>query len=370
VKQAINSIRERRIQRILGAPTNRILDLPWVKRALCIVMVAGSYLVFATFFFPYSNEDLRLIKLMASASGIPWWMIAAFFLLRSSTRRITSLPDEYLDERELELRDWAFRMGYLVVRRIGLALSALTVLGYLVFYVLYLFTAASSFYSSATEVRPWWGYAFENLNDYIKDVIGPMPLFTLSTLIILLTYVAYSFPQILLAWRDAREQKAAATPERIEVDLKALSDHYALTSKRYFKLLIAAVISLPAAFGAVALLFSVPLMGMLGAFGFLFAPGVYLWAEIKLISIVYTLRKSDLAKVRRQQLATLTILGAMAGVAIPVLFVVATYSADKTGMPIWIAMFSGLAAVGFHSAAYATLRLTSLELVSGETTSS
>ena len=368
--QTINTIREKRIQRILAAPTNRILDLPWVKRLLCIVMVAGSYMVLASNLIPYSNKDLLMVKILTGASGIPWWMIAAFFVLRSSTRRITSLPDQYLDEREIELRDWAFKMGYLVVRRIGLAISGLILMGYAMFYAFYLFTAFSTFYSAPSEEKTWWGTLLENFNDYLKDVVGPMPILTYASIIFLLTYVAYSFPLILVAWRDARDQLATTSNEPVHTETQLLADQFKRTSKRYFKLLIAAVLSIPGAFGTVFLLFVLPIFSLLTMAAFLFAPAVYIWAEVKVISALFTLKVSGLLKSRQKELLRLAVGAAIAGAAVPGMYGMAVINADLAIAAFWIAIASGLTAVGLHIAAFTTLRLVSNELVSGETTSS
>ncbi|MCX8529385.1 MAG: hypothetical protein ORN27_04880 [Rhodoluna sp.] len=367
----MKEFRARRIAKILAAPTNRILDEPWVKRILSIVMIAGSYIYLAGLLIPYSNKDLVILKIMFGAGGLPWWMIVAFFLLRSSMRRITSLPDEYLDEREMELRDSSFKLGYLVVGRIGLALSGIVVLITSLGLAIYYFTP----FSWTSTPRPTWYEAlYKSINAYISDVFGTDPLLTLGSLVILLTYVAYSFPLIILAWRDARTvpEKAPIAPQVIvpKVELPEVSAQLAKTSKIYFRLLIGAVVSLPGAFGLVALMFVLPIFAMLAFAAFLFAPAVYVWAEIKLISTVQKLKKLGLAKSRTVQLLAMSIVAAIAGATIPSLYFIALSNPENVGNLFWVALGAGVVALGTHSAAFVTIRLTSLELVSDETTSS
>jgi hypothetical protein len=367
----VKQFRARRIQKILAAPTNRVLDASWVKRLLSIVMVAGSYIYLAGLLIPYSNKSLLLVKIAFGAGAFPWWMIAAFFLLRSSMRRITSLPDEYLDEREMELRDSSFKLGYLVIRRIGLALSGLVVLTTTLGYAIYYFTPFSW---TSTPHMTWYENLYKSINDYISDVFGTDPLLTLGSLIILLTYVAYSFPLIILAWRDARNirESALLDPPVATAEFKALelSGQLAKTSKIYFRLLIGAVVSMPGAFGLVTLMFVLPIFGMLAFAAFLFAPAVYFWAEIKLISTVHRLRKFGIAKRRSVQLLTLSILAAIAGATIPSLYFITLSNQDNAVSFLWVAFGAGVVAIGAHTAAFVTIRLTSVELVSGETTSS
>jgi hypothetical protein len=113
-------------------------------------------------------------------------------------RRITSLPDEYLDELEIANRDWAFKTGYLVIRRVGLALTAI---GFTTLFILY-----------ATRPRTWeWPspkHPLQGIEDALANYFGGLTaggsFVFYFQVIALLTYVAYAFPIILLAWRESK----------------------------------------------------------------------------------------------------------------------------------------------------------------------
>ena len=232
----IEAMRRSRIESILGNPPRGVLISGVFRRLLCIVAVLFSYTYFAFQLIPntdcvkgqcevITNPTLAQIWLLI-AYGIfatlsflaPPIMIVSFFLLRRSMRRITSLPDEFLDEREIANRDWAFRTGYLVVRRIGFGVAAaLAILSVIGFYP-----------------GPGWANGkshsvlfVEHLNVYIVSLVSNNAVTFFARLIALLTYVAYSFPWILLAWRESKvEQPApiepaqpisASTPERVNL---------------------------------------------------------------------------------------------------------------------------------------------------------
>lgn len=365
---AISQVRTRRIEKLLAAPTNRILDERVVKRLLCVLLVAGSYVYLAGLLIPFSNKDLLHIKNAFGAGGLPWWMFAAFFLLRSSMRRITSLPDQYLDEREIELRDSSFKLGYLVVRRIGLASSAVVVSATAVTSLAYFFTPQSYAYNPNHEPS-WAEVAYKAVNEFIVDVLGEAPIMTIGALIILLTFVAYSFPLIFLAWRDSKTKREPVVVEAREVKIPLLSEQFAKTSKRYFKLLIAVAISLPSSFIFVGLMFVLPIFGLVSVAVYAFGPGVFLWAEIKLIEAILKLKIAGLNLPRRLQLTRLASGAAVSGGLVPAAFLAMTINNELAAGGFWIAIAGGLAAVGFHVAAFISLRLTSVELASRETTS-
>ncbi len=365
----MNAYRLKRIQKVLSAPTNRVLDEPVVKRILSIITIASAYIYLAALLIPYSNKSFLLIKLMFVAGGLPWWMIVSFILLRSSMRRITSLPDEYLDEREIGLRDSSFKLGYLVVRRLGLALSALVVLEVAATWVVYYLTPMSYTYNPVHEVT-WYEAAIKAINEYVTDVLGEAPVLTLGSLVILLTYVAYSFPLIILAWRDARNKREIVELPSPEVKIDSLAQKFEKTSKVYFRLLIGVAISIPVAFLSVMLMFVLPIFGLLTVAAFAFGPFVYLWAEIKLIIAIFSLKFQNLNLPRRKQLTRLASFASISGAVVPVSFVVAIFNNQNAGPSFWVAIAGGFAAVGCHVAAFISLRLASVELTSGETTSS
>lgn len=198
IKKFWNSYRAKRIDHLLNWPTSWILSNPWVKRSLAATAVISSWW-FLILLTPglFRGFDSPVPYLLLS--GII--MISSFMLLRQSVRRITSLPDEYLDEREIENRDWAYRLGYLVVRRIGLFATV----GLIVFSILVKFGSYSVTIDSITDFpeSPWRG-AYQEASDFIRAYFALTPLENILMIMILLTYVAYSFPVILLAWREAK----------------------------------------------------------------------------------------------------------------------------------------------------------------------
>lgn len=163
---------------------SKATDSALVKRfAASAAVVSSYYLLFLA--LQLGTFDSRLIPIVASVAV----MIASVLVLRASTHRITTLDDDQLDEREVEVRNWAFRTGYLVVRRVGLALvlvsSVVTVAG--------LYVIGSPLQS-----------VYDATANYLHELVGQTPWVLLTLLIGLLTYVAYSFPLVLIAWRDAK----------------------------------------------------------------------------------------------------------------------------------------------------------------------
>jgi hypothetical protein len=109
-------------------------------------------------------------------------------------RRVTLLPNEYLDELQITNRDWAFKTGYLVIRRIGFGVALLFA---------FLATVGNQFtgFSAGYGRIPT---AFRTLERYISDLSTEDPFGFYFKAFLLLAFVAYSFPLILLAWREAR----------------------------------------------------------------------------------------------------------------------------------------------------------------------
>jgi hypothetical protein len=140
--------RKAKIERLLSTPPSGFLVSKGFRRFLCVVAVVFSYFYLFTILVDVrrlieeqirdSKGVINLDKLDSTQSFLwelasainwvtfltPYILLGSFLLLRNSMRRITSLPDEYLDELEIANRDWAFKTGYLVVRRLGLAVTA------------------------------------------------------------------------------------------------------------------------------------------------------------------------------------------------------------------------------------------------------
>jgi len=212
----IASMRRSRIERILSNPPRGVLISGAFRRLLCIVAVLFSYIYFAFMLIPRSDCVKNHCEIITNPTLAQIWfliaygifallalwalpiMIGSFFLLRRSMRRVTSLPDEYLDEREIANRDWAFRTGYLVVRRIGLGAAVLLAI-----------LSAIGFYPG-----PGWASGksqsvlfVEQINAYVVSLVANNPVAFFAQLFAVLTYVAYSFPLILLAWRESKVEQ-------------------------------------------------------------------------------------------------------------------------------------------------------------------
>lgn len=217
-------IRKAKIERLLSTPPSGFWISKGYRRTLSVVSVVFSYYYLITLLLPVSISEMLQNPLRADdgvlylddldstenfiyelanvLTGIgtfsPLILLTCLLLLRSSMRRITSLPDEYLDELEIVNRDWAFKTGYLVIRRVGLAS---TVIGFITLFILYV-----------TRPRTWeWPnpkHPFQNVEDALTNYFGGLTeggsFVFYFQVIALLTYVAYSFPIILLAWRESK----------------------------------------------------------------------------------------------------------------------------------------------------------------------
>ena len=223
-KLFLANMNKAKIERLLNTPPSGFWISKGYRRTLSVVSVVFSYYYLITLLLPVSISGmlqnplraadgvLYLDKLDATEKFIyelanvltgigtfsPLILLTCLLLLRSSMRRITSLPDEYLDELEIVNRDWAFKTGYLVIRRVGLAL---TVIGFTTLFILFV-----------TRPRTWEWPSPEHPLHGVEDVLasyfdgltaGGSFVFYFQV-IALLTYVAYAFPIILLAWRESK----------------------------------------------------------------------------------------------------------------------------------------------------------------------
>jgi len=210
-KQSIfTELRNARVERILAAKQSRILTAPWMRRTLSVVAIISSYVVLATLLIPtpYTISKTNRIYPDSALMDKNWiydfrdttkglallLLIWSFILLRISMRRVTLLPNEYLDELQITNRDWAFKTGYLVVRRIGLGVAI--AFGILAFVAPQL-TGFSAGYGPTPK-------AFRAFERYFSDLSTEDPFGFYFKAFLLLAFVAYSFPLILLAWREAR----------------------------------------------------------------------------------------------------------------------------------------------------------------------
>jgi hypothetical protein len=228
-------MRNARIERILSTPPRGFLVSPFVRRLLSVTAVVFSYLYLFALLLPngrfgegsrgmfdqympefYVFDFTEVENLLITIHDIFGWagyyapliLLISFLILRKSMSRVTSLPDEFLDEREIANRDWAFRTGYLVVRRLGLAVAlvlfVISILGYT--------PGSGEFSIHASTVFPVAAFNAYLLALTANDAIG----FYLNV-IGLLAFVAYSFPLILLAWREAKFPESVPQAKRADI---------------------------------------------------------------------------------------------------------------------------------------------------------
>ena len=309
-KQSIFSVlKERRIQQILNTPESRVLALGWVQRALTIVTILASYAFLFAVLIPHRplnwawfGPKLYLLYLA------PIVMLSGFALLRKAMRRVTSLPDEYLDERQIANRDWAFRLGYLVVRRIGLGLALFFLAAAGISWINKTNAALPSFTGSIHQTPVY--QAEQWLESYIESVLRAGPIAVGFSIFFMLSFVAYSFPLILVTWREARF--ATQPPAVLE---GVLASAFVESARRYFWLLLISGVSFLLLFAATWMqLFSVVTFLW---FNFLtYNVFIYFWGLSKIGSAIVELRG------RSRSLLWLFISTSVVGASIPVLLTV------------------------------------------------
>ena len=184
------------------------LSQPRALRALAITVCILTNLLFVLNFVAPTDVSLLLL-LSETKTTISIGMLAIFLLLRHALRHITAAKASELDEMQLELRNEAYQLGYLVIRRVGLGVS---IAGVLLLPVVQQFLALSV--SSMTNN----GVTTSNI-DFFRDTLGARSYlhFYFSGhnlvqiglgLVLLMTFTAYCFPLVILAWRYARIQAA------------------------------------------------------------------------------------------------------------------------------------------------------------------
>ena len=292
----IASMRRSRIERILGNPPRGMLITGAFRKLLCIAAVLFSYIYFAFILIPRLDCSKSHCMTVTNPSAAQIWqlifyvifsllalwalpiMLGAFLLLRRSMSRVTSLPDEYLDEREIANRDWAFRTGYIVVRRIGLGVAMVLA-----------FLSALGYYPGGgwSNTKSQAVLFVEQISAYVNALITNSPVTFFAQLIALLTYVAYSFPLVLLAWRESKvEQSEPIQPTYLQ-PVKSTN-----LSRRYF---IKIVVFLAVLIGAVALQFLGVLLPSLGTWLILTPALFYLvfaWAGYGVYVYIWASRHS------------------------------------------------------------------------------
>jgi hypothetical protein len=297
----LSNMRKAKIERLLSSPPSGFWISKGYRRTLSVVSIVFSYFYLATLLIPIpellqkplrdSKGVLNHDKLDATEKFIyefanviaglgtlsPLILLTCLLLLKSSIRRITSLPEEYLDELEIVNRDWAFKTGYLVIRRVGLAF---TVIGFVTLFTLYV-----------TTPRTWeWPgpkHPLQEVKDALVSYFGGLTsdgvLDFYFQVIALLTYVAYAFPVILLAWRESKFNEPLPLAE-IQVFKEAEA-----FEKAYLKRVLMVVVGF---LGSILIGWLVPyaFMNGLAIAAFVltawFGIYVYIWSSIKTVEIL------------------------------------------------------------------------------------
>jgi hypothetical protein len=304
-------MRNARIERILSTPPRGFLVSPLVRRLLAVTAVVFSYLYLFVLAIPngrfgegsrgifdqympefYVFDFTQVENLLITMYGLFGWagslapltMFVSFLLLRKSMSRATSLPDEFLDEREIANRDWAFRTGYLVVRRLGLAVAlvllVISILGYT--------PGSGEFSIHASTVFPVAAFNAYLVALTANDAIG----FYLNV-IGLLAFVAYSFPLILLAWREAKFPESVPQPKRADITespkefarayFRRMLNLVSYTAGLFLIQIIGSPIAIPALGnwlifrgGTIAIVFAIVGYGLYS----------YIWASVKTVQLL------------------------------------------------------------------------------------
>ena len=308
-------IRNARVERILEAKQSRLLTSPWMRRTLSLVAIISSYAVMATLLIPTPYTISKTNRIYNDYEAIQGnWiyevrdttqgfaillLIWSFFLLRISMRRVTLLPNEYLDELQLTNRDWAFKSGYLVVRRIGLGIA-------IIFAFLATFGNEMVSFSAGNgpTVKAW--RAFER---YLSDLSTADPFGFYFKAFLLLAFVAYSFPIILLAWREARFREAIPeVNEEKELSPREKTANFYFKVIKWIVIFLAAVASLytsPSAFIALAPVLSFLLIPIF----YWVIPGalvLFVWASITTAKGIILAKRTGLASEQHKRWANIS----------------------------------------------------------------
>jgi len=298
------TLRERRVKRLANWPTNPLLGLPWTKRILSVLVVIGSWLHFLSLLpiRPYGYLASSFEGLFAFL--LPAATLMCFGLLRASVVRMAALPDELLDEREVASRDWAYRLGYLVVRRLGLSL----VIGIIVFMV------AMNVWGDPSPGGMWNGPNMDaqgflylrDLADFIKSFFAYGALERVLQLLALLTFTAYSFPIILLGWKEAKNSEKHE-PINVPETLQLISTEYFAKLRRL----------------GIAVIVNIVIFSLSSKWGWNFffivlfyALYVFSWAMLKQVELLQVVKGSEFNG-RKKDLMQLAIAVSVVGISVP-----------------------------------------------------
>ena len=325
-KQSIMvELRNARVERILDAKQSRVLTSPWMRRTLSLVAIISSYVMLATLLIPtpyfiskgnriYADYDVMegnwLYEFRDFTQGFALLLLVwSYILLRISMRRVTLLPNEYLDELQIANRDWAFKTGYLVVRRIG-------------FGVALLFAFLATFGNQMTRFSAGYSTpakAFRAFERYLSDLSMEDPFGFYFKAFLLLAFVAYSFPIILLAWREARFPEPVPEVQEVKIlNSRETSATFYFKAIKWIGIFVSVSASMyisPALFMAIAPLIYLILV----LFIYVFIPGaliLFAWASITTVKGVRAAKKIGLASDQDKRWANIATLFVTATLAL------------------------------------------------------
>ena len=349
--------KQARIERILNEPLTGPLARAATKRILVVLAVASSWLYLLTL-APGNYIELAfpgsflIIRLFASMT-----MLATYVFLRRSVRHITSVPVEYLDERQLLNRDWAYSAGYLVVRRVGLVLS----ISFLIFMGSYS-VWNEVYYASGPgrdTIDPNALAIYRSFVDYFKAYFAIDPLQASGNILLLLTYVAYSFPIILLAWRDANSSDEAEVSEIERIQwLSILTRGYKGYFKRVGWILAGFLLFFVSVFTIFLTYLSIGVWVLLGTISYalyVYAWGMFQqWQAIKLLG-----HRSEISGFTKTRNLLITLFVALSLIGLSILFVIiSTLSSQPIKSTFWLSysFYAGLILLLLHLVSFALIR--------------
>lgn len=215
----LNELVTNRAERLHSEQSIGFMERAWAKNSAAWLAVISSWCFFLSI-YPQNTWDGVMVSLGSAIHAYSFVaMVISLGLLRRSSGRVNKLNDELLDEREIVNRDWAYKTGYLVVRSVGLGLMILLC-------VVWVANEAQRGVPVPGDPGP-----LDNFSKFLAFYFQENAILATIQLLGLLTYVAYTFPMILLAWRQA---KAVDLEYLKEQEVRAFRLLAASIARRYF----------------------------------------------------------------------------------------------------------------------------------------
>ena len=203
--EKISSRRQRQIDKLLRDTLWDIVRTPKAQRNLVLIALIAPA-VLALGYITYFGGTFFLVLGIACALVIA----VSGTLLQKSVRKITVLPDHYLDERQIVLRNRAFRVAY---RRLSKAGFGIWIIGFA-----FVFTSRLGVF---TDLRYWVdknsgtllanGHETQNFTQWLvywtwsqleRSVSNAWGGYFLVTILIWYVWIT---PIAIIAWNEARQ---------------------------------------------------------------------------------------------------------------------------------------------------------------------